>query len=121
MDSQRPNTVEERYLGVREAAEILELPEEQIHDLVAQKKLNAYTVAGAFLRFKKEEVNELKRHWRIERELFPKDLRHLVPPEEHHFQEGVVEKVKDFWYFNDFYIYCILISAVLLYFIMSSH
>jgi len=109
----------EEYLSTHEAAELLETTEEEVRGLIHGGALPSHNIAGVFLRLKKKEVEELKNKWRIERELFPKP----EPVFSHH---NVVEKAvwldrwKDFWYFNDFYILCAALIAALIYFIVVS-
>ena len=120
MDSERQDhLVEERYLDIHEASEILDVGEKELWDLVHQHQIPTHTIAGAFLRFKKEDIEELKIKWRIERELFPKKQVSFV----HDSTVGkgsIADKIKDFWYFNDFYILCSVLILVLLYFIAAS-
>ena len=120
MDSERQDhLVQERYLDIHEAAEILDLGEPELWDLVHRHQVPAHTIAGAFLRFKKEDIEQLKIKWRIERNLFPKRQVSFA----HESTVGEVnpaEKLKDFWYFNDFYIVCSALIVALLYFIAAS-
>ena len=120
MDSERQDhLVEERYLDVHEAAELLDVNEQELWELVHQHKVSTHNIAGAFLRFKKEDIEDLKIKWRIERELFPKKQ----PSFAHESTLGKVtlfDQFKDFLYFNDFYILCSLLIVVLLYFIAAS-
>ena len=111
--------LKEEYLSVHEASQILEISEQELWSLVHQHQVPTHTIAGAFLRFKKNEIEELKNKWRIQRELFPKRERYfshknMVSP------AGIFESLRDFWYFNDFYIVCSILVVVLLYFIVSS-
>ena len=111
--------LKEEYLNVHEAAEILEISEQELWDLVHQHKIPTHNIAGAFLRLKKGDIEELKIKWRIERELFPKK----EPFFSHHNtvqRANLVENLRDFLYFNDFYIVCSILVVVLLYFIISS-
>ena len=64
--------LKEEYLNVHEAAEILDIGEKELWDIVHHHKVPTHNIAGAFLRFKKTDIEELKNKWRIERELFPK-------------------------------------------------
>ena len=120
MDSERQDhLVEERYLHIHEAAEILDVSEKELWDLVHKHEIPTHNIAGAFLRFKKEDIEGLKIKWRIERELFPHQQATFV----HESTVGRVtlaEKIKDFWYFNDFYIVCLVVIMVLLRFIAAS-
>lgn len=122
MDSQRQDHLieEERYLDVREAAELLDVTEDELWSLVHKHQVPTHQLAGAFLRFKKEDIEQLKIKWRIERELFPGRSVHFAHRNTVQ-KAGWVEKLADYWYFNDFYIVCSLLVMVLLYFIVSSH
>ena len=120
MDSERQgHLVEERYLHIHEAAEILDVGEEELWELVHKHQVPTHNIAGTFVRFKKEDIEELKIKWRIERELFPHPQASFV----HESTVGRVsplDKLKDFWYFNDYYIWCSVLIVVLLYFIAAS-
>lgn len=119
MDSQRPDRLEDRYFDIHEAADILEVGEQELWGLVHKHKVPTHTIAGAFLRFKKEDIEALKNKWRIERELFPKQTG-FFPIEHAAAISSIKEKLRDLWYFNDFYILCGALAAVLLCFIVSS-
>ncbi len=110
----------EEYLSTREAAEMLEIGEEELRALVQKHQIPSHTVAGAFLRLKKKEVEDLKIKWRIERELFPKPEPFFVHANTVQ-KAGFFEKLGDFWYFNDFYILCSVLILLLLYTILSPH
>lgn len=118
MDSQRTDSVEERYLDVHEAAELLEVNEKELWELAHEHKIPTHTIAGAFLRFKKHDIEELKIKWRINRELFPKKERYFVH-DNTVGRAGAWDRARDFWYFNDFYVLCTVMAACLLYFILS--
>ena len=121
MDSQRPNhvdPVEERYLSVHEASALLDVDEKELWGLVHQHQVPTHTIAGALLRFKKDDIESLKIKWRIERELFPKPDRYF-PHASTVKKAGLRERLADYWYFNDFYVICSALVLVLLYFIIS--
>ncbi len=90
-----------QYISVRETAQILGITEKKVMDLIEEGKLQAYKIANQFLRLKKNEVNELKNTGKIATELviYPYSVR---------------ERIRDFFYFNDFYLICGGIIAVLL-------
>lgn len=111
--------LKEEYLSIREAAELLEISETELRGLIEKHSIPTHQIAGAFLRLKKKELEELKNKWRIERELFVKDGKefiHGAPARKATF----LERISDFWYFNDFYVLCSLVIFVLLYFIVTS-
>ena len=109
----------EDYLSLKEAAAMLEIGEEELRELVKKHQIPTHTVAGAFLRLKKKEVEELKIKWRIERELFPRPQRTFAHASTVG-RVGLFSKLRDFWYFNDFYILCSVLIVLLLYVILSS-
>ena len=110
---------EEEMLSIQEAAELLEISEAEVSSLVEEHRVPRHTIAGAFLRLKKKDIEDLKIKWRIQRELFPEK----EPYFSHHNtvqKAGFLEKLGDFWYFNDFYILCSILIFVLLYFIIAT-
>ncbi|MCR4337918.1 MAG: helix-turn-helix domain-containing protein, partial [Candidatus Omnitrophica bacterium] len=82
---------ESQYISVREASQILSVSEKKIMDLIEQKKLNAYRIANQFLRLKKNEVLDLR-------------STGIVVVENAEFPYTRAEQIKDFFYFNDFYL-----------------
>ncbi len=119
MDSQRPSGLEEEHLlNVHEAAQLLDVTEAELWDLVHQHQVPTHNIAGAFLRFRKEDIEELKNKWRIHRELFPEKAETFS----HHETVAApttADKFRDFWYFNDFYIICSVLIAFLAYLIVA--
>ncbi|MBI4432643.1 MAG: helix-turn-helix domain-containing protein [Candidatus Omnitrophica bacterium] len=107
------------YLSIREAAELLEISEDELRGLVDRHQVPRHTIAGAFLRLRKDEVEALKNKWRIQRELFPKIGRYFAH-QSTVSETTLKEKLKDFWYFNDFYVICGVIIVFLLLIIISS-
>ena len=111
--------LKEEYLSVREAAEMLEISEDELRHLANEHKIPSHNIAGVFLRLKKKEVEDLKNRWRIGRhDLFPSGHEPVLP--EATEKPSVRERLADLWYFNDFYIICSAIIVVLLYLIISS-
>ncbi len=114
-----PLAEDQAMLTIREAAEGLDIGEDELWDLVHKHKVPTHNVAGAFLRFHRHDIEDLKIKWRIQRELFP-------AKEERFPHKNVVtgpsffEKLSDFWYFNDFYILCSMVIVSLVYFIVVS-
>ena len=127
MDSERTDhIIEERYLDVHEAALLLEVGEQELWDLVHQHKIPSHNIAGAFLRFKKDDIEDLKNKWRIERQLFPKKQPASPAGRPFFAHDSAVQESnpadhwRDFWYFNDFYVICSVLIVGLLIFIISS-
>ena len=109
----------EDYLSPKEAAALLQISEDELRALVQKHQVPSHNMAGVFLRLKKKEIEDLKNKWRIERELFPKEERFFTHANTVR-KAGFFEKLGDFWYFNDFYILCSILTLLLLYTILSS-
>ena|SRR6185295_6184193 len=91
-----------QFISVRETAQILAISEKKVMDLIEQRKLQAYKIADKFLRLKKSEVLGLRNSGSVEAE----NEQIFYSP---------AEKILDFFYFNDFYIFSFLIIISLLY------
>ncbi len=94
----------DQYISVREAAQTLGISEKKIMDLVEESRLQAYKIAGQFLRLKRSEVLDLQTTGNVVEEV----VQHKYT---------TVERIKDFFYFNDFYIASMFIITALLYLI----
>ncbi len=90
-----------QYISVRETAQILDISEKKVMELIEGKKLQAYRIADKFLRLKKSEVHELKEAGSIAREI-------------NNIAFSPTERISDFFYFNDFYLLSFLIISTLL-------
>lgn len=93
-----------QFISVRETSQLLGVTEKKVMDLIEQKELLAYRIANQFLRLKKSEVLELRSAGQVINEVteFP-------------YKSG--ERIRDFFYFNDFYLVSLVIIGVLLYII----
>ena len=92
----------DQFISVREAAQILGVSEKKIMDLIEEKELTAYRIANQFLRLKKMDVLQLQKGG-------------TVTPETTHHPYTFTEKIRDFFYFNDFYMACTAIILILLF------
>ena len=92
----------DHFITVREAAQTLGVSEKKIMDLVEERKLQAYRIAGQFLRLKRSEVLDMRSAGEIVQESVQ-------------FNYTSSERLRDFFYFNDFYIVSILVVISLLY------
>ena len=108
----------DKYISLEEACRLLETTDEEVHELVRVGKLNAYKIGDRYLRLRKDQVSEIKAKWRINRELFPANGRaaHVLVAD----RPGPGDRLRDFLYFNDFYIVCSVFIAALLTLILSS-
>lgn len=96
----------EKLLTIREAAQYLGITEKQVIDLSDKSIIPAYRVGGVYLRFKKEQLDEVKD-------------RILPTKEEGDVEYSFNDKLSDFFYYNDFYILSLLIISILIFHILS--
>ncbi len=95
-------TTTNQYISVREAAQTLAISEKKIMDLIEERKLQAYRIADKFLRLKKTEVMDLRN-------------KGEVAGENTEIAYTRAEKISDFFYFNNFYIFAAVVITTLLY------
>lgn len=93
-----------QYITVRESAQILGVSEKKVMDLIEGRKLQAYRIADQFLRLKRSEVMQIRTSGE-------------VVSENAGGEYSSADKLKDFFYFNDFYLIAGGIIITLLYFI----
>ncbi|OGX43124.1 MAG: hypothetical protein A3F87_04595, partial [Omnitrophica WOR_2 bacterium RIFCSPLOWO2_12_FULL_51_24] len=55
----------EKLISLHDAADILELSEEELRRFVAEGKIPAYRIGGEYLRFRKSQVEALRSRIRI--------------------------------------------------------
>ena len=89
-----------KLLTIREVAEELGVNEQEVINLAEEGKITAYRIGGVYLRFKPEHVREIKKG--ISKSLQVKE------------KVGLVQGLRDFLYFNDFYIISAIIIVTLL-------
>ncbi len=91
----------EQFITVRETAQVLGVSEKKIMDMIESQKLQAYRIADQFLRLKKSEVLAIRNSGNVVNENVK-------------FEYTSSERVFDFFYFNDFYIFSLILIIVLL-------
>ena len=96
----------EKLLTTREASHIIGISEKDIINLANANLIPHFKVAGEFLRFRREDVFRVK----------PAIKKKYNIPEKTHHQR---EKIREFFYFNDFYIISIAVIAFLLWVIIK--
>jgi len=97
----------EKLLNVKEVCQYLGLSEDNLRKLVDNGKIPAYRLGGAILRFRKDQIDKIKTH----------GIPEVAPPQEEALSSttyGRIDRLKDFFYFNDFYIISIIIAVALL-------
>jgi excisionase family DNA binding protein len=80
-----------QFISVRETAQILAISEKKVMDLIEERQLQAYRIADKFLRLKKADVLQLRNAGAVEGEI--KTIAY-----------SPAERIRDFFYFNDFYL-----------------
>ena len=93
---------EEKMLTVRDVATMLGVSEKDVLDLTENGTIPGYKVGGVYLRFKKEQVEQYK-----------KNQSHLKPKAAKGESEGLGSRIHDFFYFNDFYIFALILIVLL--------
>lgn len=94
-----------KFLTSQEAADYLGISEVELRSIIDRNKIPSYKIGGVYTRFKVDDLNHFRR-W--------------IPG------SGKVKKsyyfydrIRDFFYFNDFYIYSSVAIIVILYFIFK--
>jgi len=86
-------------LTVEEVKNFLEIGQHELEKFLTEGKLRAYKIGGAYVRFRKEDVLNLRSEYR------PKKVRTRHVP--------LLARIADFWRFNNFYIISLLIVMAL--------
>ena len=94
-----------QYITVRETAQTLGISEKKVMDLIETGHIQAYRIADQFLRLKRNEVMQMRASGQVKSEQVA-------------YEYTFTEKFKDFFYFNDFYIFSLLAILGLLYYIL---
>jgi len=100
---------EEKLLTIRDVSHLLGITEKEVIDLAEKQIIPAYRLAGVYLRFKRQQIEE----FRIKNKSI---IKSAVPLRESSFKE----KIEDFFYFNDFYIFSGLIIIAILFFLFTT-
>lgn len=93
-------------LTLEEVKNYLELEQEELENYISQGKLNAYKIGGAYLRFRKEDVLNLRY------EIAPSFKKKKNKP-------NFFTRILDFWLFNNFYILSIILVVTVAYFVIK--
>jgi len=93
----KEHRIKDKLIGTREVSLVLGIPEKEVIELANAHVIPHFRVAGEFLRFKKEDILRLR----------PMIKKKYNIPERKYRS---FEKVREFVYFNDFF----LISGILI-------
>ena len=130
----------EKLLTIREVAEHLKVSEEEVKRLVDIGEIPAYRIGGSFLRFRKEQLDAIRSEIDEVEEKEPEKAKPVLDkrgrpthpytdlerdikrkePIARQYDYTFAEKMRDFFYFNDFYIFSFVIIFVLIYLIFRS-
>lgn len=94
-----------KFLTSKEAAEYLAVSEDDLQKMVSDGNVPSYQIGGIYLRFRIDDLDSYCRKAR-------KDIknRHRGP---------MSDRIKDFFYFNNFYIFASIVVIIILYFIFK--
>lgn len=95
---------DERLLTVRDVSSLLGVSEKEVLDLAESGKLPAYKVGGVYLRFKREQLESYRKSHTT-------PLLHKSREKENY---TLREKLSDFLYFNDFYIFSVVAIVLII-------
>ena len=87
-------------LTIEEVKNFLEIEQDELEKYLKNGKLRVYKIGGTYVRFRKEEVLNLRS------ELLPRKSKG-------HPHASLGSRLVDFWRFNNFYIISLLIVAAL--------
>ncbi len=94
-------------LTLDEVKKYLEIEQDELERLIKENMLHAYKIGGVYLRFRKEEVLNLKY-----------DV--LLKAKKSGMQMSFAHKILDFWRFNNFYILSFFVILALFYWFLRS-
>jgi len=130
----------EKLMNIAEVAAYLRVSEEEVKRLVDTGEIPAYRIGGSFLRFRKEQLDAIRSEISlIEKEGSGRPKVSSQPPAKpshtytdlereikrrepvtRQYDYTTAERVKDFFYFYDFYFISFAIIGILLYVIFKS-
>ena len=97
----------DKLLNTKEVSRYLGISEEDLRKLVDRGEIPAYRLGGTILRFRKDQIDEIKGRG------IPKVIK-LEEETKTTAQVSSLERFSDFLYFNDFYIISAIIIVILL-------
>ena len=93
------------FLTSKEAAGYLGMTEAELEKLTSEGSVLSYRIGGIYTRYKMEDLNAY--------------IRKIPVRGDHKYSATLSDKIKDFFYFNDFYIFSIVAIIVIVYFIFK--
>jgi len=111
----------EKLLTIGETSALLGISEQEVKTLVQKGELPAYQVGGRFLRFRKEQIEAIKREITVKPAGKTEKVagRSSQNRPEAVYSESFSDRFVDFFYFNDFYIIAAVIALLTLWVIFK--
>ena len=97
----------EKLLSTKEVSRYLGISEAELRELVDKGEIPAYRLGGTILRFRKDQIDEIKARGIPKSAGFEEETQGSAALSR-------LERLRDFLYFNDFYIISAIIVIVLL-------
>ena len=94
-----------RFVTSKEASDYLCISEDELNDLAGKHMIPIYKIGGIYTRFKVDDLEAYRRKG--------------ITKDSKNYRNNNLDRIRDFLYFNDFYIYSIIAIAVMLYFILK--
>lgn len=94
-----------KFLTAKETADYLGISEGEIEKLTGEGTIPSYKIGGIYTRYRIDDLNVYGRK--------------SGPGARRKYSAGFSDRVKDFFYFNDFYIFALSAIVVILYFIFK--
>ena len=128
----------EKLLSIKEVSDALKISEEEVKRLVDIGEIPAYRIGGTFLRFRKEQIDAISAEISSFEEDaagiaaspaaeskptyaytdLEKDIKRREPvTRQYDYTAG--ERMRDFFYFNDFYIVSFIVVGILMFLILK--
>ena len=98
--------MKEKLCTTREASHILGIYEKDVIELANKNIIPHFKVAGEFLRFRREDILRIK----------PAIKKKYNVPER---KDRSLERIREFMYFNDFYLISVVIIIILVWIIVK--
>lgn len=92
-----------RFLTSQEAADYLGITEAELEDLTNKGTILSYKIGGIYTRYRIDDLNSCNRK-------MPADMRNR-------YSTSIADRIRDFFYFNDFYIFSLIAIVTIIYFI----
>lgn len=91
-------------LTLEEVKSFLEISQDQMEKFIKQGRLKAYKIGGTYVRFRKDDIMNVRVDLLSKRATIPKST--------------ISSKISDFWRFNNFYIVSLLFVVALILFVI---